>query len=219
MKAARLLLLFVAACTLTEPDDPMLGVDAGTDPTPDAPPAPTPPEPTPAFTAGSSIGGSIAIDDAGIRPTFSINGVLYPSQITVSLTETATSRSCGVTLDPKFVTFSYASTSTRQFKTVVIDLAASTMLEDTCGWDDAYILQQLGDRFGTYIVGFAQARFAEDRPYVDVYLNASKGLGNATASIVRAGGGAAYQMAADGSVVEVTVQPTPGTLLPALYDF
>lgn len=220
MKAVCLATLALSACTIsTTADDLDIRPDAGVTPTPDAPPDTTPAEPKPAFTASSSISGSIAIDDAGIRPTFIIEGVVYPSQINVSLTETATAKNCGVILDPKFVTFSSASTSTRQFKTVVIDLAASTMLDDKCGWDDAWILQQIGAQYGNYIVGFAQARFTEDRPNVDVYLNASKGLGNQTANVVRAGGGAAWQMASDGTVAEVMVQPTPGTLLPALYDF
>lgn len=195
----------------------MGGPDAGVtiDAAPDAPPA----EPKPAFTANSSLGGQLAITSTGIRETFTIGRVEYLSVVSVGLTETGTDKHCGIKLSPKFVTFGSSSTSTRQFRTVVIDLAGSTMLEDGCKWDDAYMLQKLGDTFGNYIVGFAQARFTEDRPYLDVYLNATKGLGNSTASIVRAGGASAYAMAADGSVTETLVQPAPGTLVDAVYDF
>jgi hypothetical protein len=171
------------------------------------------------FTAGSSLGGQLAITSTGIRDTFTIEGAEYLSVISVGLTETATNKHCGIKLSPKFVTFGSSSTSTRQFRTVVIDLAGSTMLEDGCKWDDAFMLARLGEIFGNYIVGFAQARFTEDRPYLDVYLNASKGLGNQTASIVRAGSASAYAMAADGSVSETLVQPAPGTLVDAVYDF
>ena len=198
--------------------DPFDRPDAGVA-TPDAPIDSIPPEPKPAFTAGSSIGGQLAITSTGIRETFTIEGTEYLSVVSVGLTETGTDKHCGIKLSPKFVTFSSSSTSTRQFKTVVIDLAGSTMLEDGCKWDDTYMLQQLGVIFGNYIVGFAQARFTEDRPYLDVYLNASKGLGAGTASIVRAGSASAYAMADDGSVMETLVQPTPGTLLDAVYDF
>ena len=221
MKLVSALLLAVGGCTLTtgSPDpDPMGGPDAGAV-TPDAPVDAIPPEPKPAFTTSNSIGGQLAITSAGIRETFTIEGTEYVSVLNVGLTETATDKHCGLKLSPKFVTFSSASTSTRQFKTVVIDLAGSSMLEDGCHWDDAYMLQQIGTTYGNYVVGFAQARFTEDRPYLDVYLNATKGLGSSTASIVRAGGASAYAMAADGSVTETLVQPTPGTLLDAVYDF
>ena len=218
MKLASVLVLVAACDAGGSPDpDPMGGPDAGV--TPDAAVDALPPEPRPAFTAGTSLGGQLAVTDTGLRATFTIQGTEYLSVVNVGLTETATDKHCGIKLSPKFVTFGSSSTSTRQFKTVVIDLAGSTMLEDGCAWDDAYVLQKLGDIFGNYIVGFAQARFTEDRPYLDVYLNASKGLGSGTASIVRAGAGSAYAMAADGSVTETLVQPAPGTLLPAVYDF
>ncbi len=218
MKLASVLVLVAACDAGGSPDpDPMGGPDAGV--TPDTAVDALPPEPRPAFTAGTSLGGQLAVTDTGIRATFTIQGTEYLSVINVGLTETATDKHCGIKLSPKFVTFGSSSTSTRQFKTVIIDLAGSTMLEDGCAWDDAYVLQKLGDLFGNYIVGFAQARFVEDRPYLDIYLNATKGLGAGTASIVRAGAGSAYAMAPDGSVTETLVQPAPGTLLPAVYDF
>jgi len=218
MKLASVLVLVAACDAGGSPDpDPMGGPDAGV--TPDAAVDALPPEPRPAFTAGTSLGGQLAVTDTGLRATFTIQGTEYLSVVNVGLTETATDKHCGIKLSPKFVAFGSSSTSTRQFKTVIIDLAGSTMLEDGCAWDDAYVLQKLGDIFGNYIVGFAQARFVEDRPYLDIYLNATKGLGAGTASIVRAGAGSAYAMAADGSVTETLVQPAPGTLLPAVYDF
>jgi len=219
MKLVSALLLAAAGCDAGGSPDPdqMAGPDAGVtiDAAPDAPPT----EPKPEFTASSSLGGQLAITSTGIRPTFTIQGAEYLSVVSVGLSETGTDKHCGIKLSPKFVTFGSSSTSTRQFRTVVIDLAGSTMLEDGCKWDDAYMLQKLGYTFGNYIVGFAQARFTEDRPYLDVYLNASKGLGNQTASIVRAGSASAYAMAADGSMSETLVQPAPGTLVDAVYDF
>lgn len=193
--------------------------------TPDAavpePDAPEPqPEPSPAFTAGSEIGGQLAIDETGIRRSFFGAGEEYLSVINVGLTDPATNTSCTVKLFPHFVAFGGASTSTRQFKTVVLDFAQAEMLEDGCHWDDAHIFATLAQRFGNYIVGFAQARFAEDRPWVDVYLNAANGLGNSTANITRAGGGAAYAMDAAGNITETMIEPTPGQpLVRALYDF
>ena len=103
----------------------------------------------------------IAIDDTTIRETYKLNGNTMSSTILVSLTDTATQKSCGVTLGPKFVQFGTASTSTRHFKTVVIDFAHSKVILDKCGWDDAWILSQLDQQFGNYIVGFSQARFTE----------------------------------------------------------
>ncbi len=195
------------------------GPDAGTvtsDASIDSPPA----EPKPAFTVSTQLGGELAIDETGVRPTFLIAGVEHVSNVSVGLTATATGVHCGVKIAPHFVQFGAASTSTRQFKTVVLDFATATIVEDSCHWDDAHILAGISDRLGNYIVGFAQARFAQDRPYVDVYLNATKGLGNSTANITRAGGGSAYQMDASGTVVGTMVEPIPGApLVRALYDF
>jgi hypothetical protein len=210
-------LLLAAACG-SQPSEPA-GPDAAVVPMADAAIDSKPPEPKPAFTASSSIGGQLAIDEVGIRQTFTFQGTQYVSVVVASLTETATNKNCGVTIAPTFVQFSSASTSTRQFKTVVLDFATASVLEDKCGWDDAYILATLAEQYGHYIVGFAQARFAEDRPDVDVFLDADKPFANQTANIVYAGGGAAWSMAADGTVTETRVEPTPGTLVRGLYDF
>jgi hypothetical protein len=171
------------------------------------------------FSGSEYVSGDVAIDDAGIRATYKRGSTEYKSLIYVSLTEMGQMTSCEVKLAPSFASFGTASTSTRQFKTVNIDFAHSTVVEDKCHWDDAWITSQLDAQFGHYIVGFAQARFAEDQPYLDVYLDADKPLPNMTANIVRTGAGTAYSMMADGSVTFTQVQPTPGTLLPALYSF
>ncbi len=218
MKPTVALLALLAACDTSGTPDPMDMPDGGLAEV-DAP-LPPPPEPKPEFTAGSELSGQLAIDEVGIRPTFLIEGAQYLSVISVGLTNTATMQSCTVKLFPHFVQFGSSSTSTRQFKAVVLDFGQATMLEDGCHWDDAHILAGLATRFGNYIVGFAQARFAEDRPYVDVYLNASNGLGNQTANITRAGGGTAYAMDAAGNMTETIVEPTPGQpLVRAVYDF
>jgi hypothetical protein len=200
-----------AACHI-ETSSP--GVDAS--PRADAAPDAPPPEPKPAFQASSSVSGKLAIDDAGIRATYG-NGM--PSIVALSLTEQGTMKTCGFQVKPKFVQFGHASTSTRQFKTVQIDFAQSTVYRDDCKWDDAHVLQMLGAQFGVYTIGFAQARFPEDRPYVDVFFDAVQPFPNQTANIVYAGGGLATAMAEDGTITGPTVEPAPGTLLRALYDF
>ncbi|HUS31878.1 MAG TPA: hypothetical protein VMZ53_25430 [Kofleriaceae bacterium] len=206
-------LVAVAACTGSEEPE-AASPDAGIT-QPDAPP----PEPKPAFTASTMIGGKLAIDDAGIRATYKRGATEYKSRVTISLTDTATNKMCSVTLLPKLDSFGHASTSTRQFKTVNLDFAGSTMMEDGCKWDDAWILSQLDQQFGHYIVGFAKARFAEDQPYLDVYYDAVQPFPNSTANIVSAGSGTAYGMTAEGVVGLMMVEPAPGTLVPALYEF
>jgi hypothetical protein len=210
-------LLFLVACSKPGgPIDPG-GPDAATkhpDAAIDAPPS----EPKPMFTADIEVGGQLAIDDSGIRSTYQYQGGAYLSVVTLGLTATGSTTSCQVTISPGFVQFGTAHTSTRSFKTVVLDFSTSQMLEDKCMWDDAWILSQLGAQFGQYVVGFAQARFTTDQPNVDVYLAAAMGFGD-TANIVRAGGGTAYQMGADGTVTDTVIQPAPGTLLPGLYIF
>lgn len=181
-------------------------------------PMDAPPKPKPNFTANSSISGQLAITDTGIRPTFTQGGQQYVSMVSVSLTAAGASTSCGVTIGPAFVAFGSGHTSTRNFKTVILDFAASTMLQNQCGWDNDWVLQQLGVYFGNYSVGFAQARFAEDQPNVDVFLDAASGFGD-TANIVYAGGGTAYAMDAAGVISDTVIQPTPGTLLTGAYLF
>src|SRR4051812_47141501 len=99
----------LTACNISTSSDPdPAAPDAGVA-QPDAP-KPPPSEPKPAFTAGTETGGRLAIDDVGIREQFTYQGGVYLSVVTVSLTETATNKSCGVTLGPKLVQFGSAST-------------------------------------------------------------------------------------------------------------
>jgi hypothetical protein len=214
MKATSVLFLLVACGGGSTGDEPDAGV-AQSDAAIDAPPV----EPKPEFTASASFGGMLAIDDAGIRASYKSGGQMLPSFVAVSLTQTGSTTSCGVKVKPAFTSFSTGSTSTRSFKTVLIDLSMSSMFEDGCKWDDAHVLAKLHEQFGIYEIGFAQARFTEDRPWLDVFLDADKTFPNSTANITHAGGGAAYGMAADGTVGNQMVEPLPGTLLPALYDF
>ena len=215
MKAASVLFLLVACGGGGTGDEPDAGVTGQPDAAIDAPPV----EPKPEFTASASLSGKLAIDDAGIRAQYKYGAAMLPSYVSVSLTQMGSTTSCGMKLKPSFTMFSTGTTSTRSFKTVLIDLSASTVLEDGCKWDDAHVLAKLHEQFGIYEIGFAQARFTEDRPYVDVFLDAEKTFPNSTANITYAGGGVAYGMAADGTVGNQLVEPAPGTLLPALYDF
>ncbi|NVB80401.1 MAG: hypothetical protein HOV81_18560 [Kofleriaceae bacterium] len=194
------------------------GVDA---PSPiDASSIDAPPEPKPSFTANAQVSGSLAIEDAGIRATFVTNTGTESSRVTLSLTEQSSSQSCAFTVRPKFVMFDSGSTSTRSFKTVLIDFATSTVDDDKCKWDDAHVLQQLSSQFGLYEIGFARATVAGDRPRVDVFLDSVQPFPNQTANITLPGGGQAFAMAADGTVNTATlVEPMAGTLLPALYKW
>jgi hypothetical protein len=214
MKFAAVAFWLVALAACETPDDPAItGPDAAVEI--DA----APPEPKPAFKASDSLGINLAIDDTGIRDTYKSGTVDKPSYVSAYLTDTATNTMCSVKLKPKFVEFGYGSPSGRQFKTVVIDLAASTVLEDKCMWDDAWITSKLDEQFGHYEVGFAQARFEEDRPGLDVFLDADKTFGNDTASYTYAGAGSAQALTADGALSLMMVEPAPGTLVPAVYKF
>jgi len=189
-------------------------------PAPDMAPPDAPPEPKPEFVVDGVVTGQLAIDDAGVRSTFTINGQSGLSLITLFLTATGATTACEVTIQPRFVMFDTGSTSTRQFKTVVYDVAGSIVVEDKCHFDDAYMLAMVQQQWGTVEIGFAQARFAEDRPNVDVFYDATNPFPNDTANIVRAGGGRGFAMAPDGTVDDKTlVEPPPGTLLPAVYVF
>jgi hypothetical protein len=186
----------------------------------DGPPIDAPPEPKPAFVADGFVTGQLAIDDAGIRASFTIGGQPALSFIKLFLTETGASQSCEFVIAPKFVMFDFGSTSTRQFKTVMYDVAGSTVVEDKCHFDDAYVLAEVTKQWGAVEIGFAQARFVEDRPNVDVFYDAVNAFPGQSDTITRAGGGRAFAMAPDGSVDQtMIVEPTPGTLLPGAYVF
>jgi hypothetical protein len=177
-------------------------------------------EPTPAFTASQYVSGQLAITQDGLRDVFSLDGSSYYSVLVVSLTEDGASTSCEVMMRPHFVEFSTGSSTGRYFKTAVLDLAQSTVLQDGCHWDDSYITSQLAIQWGTLELGFAKARFEEDRPNVDVFIDAVNPFGNDTDLVVLAGGGAAFPMD-DTGVVDgtVTVEPEAGTLATALYQW
>src|SRR4051812_8804864 len=95
----------LGACNISTSSDPDEITPDAAVAQPDAPPA-HPPEPKPAFTAGMELGGQLAIDDVGIREQFTYQNAAYLSVVTASLTDPATpTKSCGVTLGPKFVQF------------------------------------------------------------------------------------------------------------------
>lgn len=198
-------------------------IDVSSD-TPDAPnvqppiDAP-PPEPKPAFAASPYMSGMLAIDDSGLRDTYLATGTPMPSKLSFSLTQVGSMASCLLTVKPHFVGFASGSTSTRTFKTVNIDVAASTVLDDQCHWDDAYMLQEIANQFGHVYIGFAKARFTEDQPYLDTFFDADQTFPNSTANITLTGHAVGWGMGADGSITSTMVQPTGGTLLPAVYDF
>ena len=210
MKPVCLALLLVACkIEVATAPDASIGADASID---------APVEPKPAFAASAYMSGALAVNDTGLLATY-LAGTPMPSKLSFSLTATGSTTSCGITVKPHFVMFSTGSTSTRYFKTVVIDVAASEMFEDKCNWDDAYVLAEIANQFGNVEIGFAQARFTEDRPYLDVFLDADKTFPNSTANITMAGGGVGWGLDANNSVGGTMVEPAPGTLLPAVYEF
>jgi hypothetical protein len=167
-----------------------------------------PEEPKPEFTVGSAS-GQIAIDDDGIR-TYIYDGEEYLSTLQVSLREVGSEDSCSIVLDPAFVSFGTRNTNTRTFATVTMDLGASIVLQDNCGWDDDYMLGELESSFVT--VGFTRARFEEDRPYLDVYYPET--------STTVVSGGLAFAIDEDGVLYEEqTVEPTGGVFIPGVYQW
>lgn len=177
------------------------------------------PEPKPVFRADAFITGQIAVDDAGMRETFKLDGTAFFSHISLSLTEEGATTSCRFVIKPAFVAFDTVSTSTRFFKTVMYDVATSTVLLDECGWDDAYVLAEVKNQWGLAEVGWIQARFAEDRPNLDVIIDADKPFGD-SANITRVAAGVGFAMAEDGTVDGNTlVEPPQGTLIRGLYQF
>src|SRR5688500_12683773 len=123
--AVSLTLLSLSACISIEDSDNTVAPDAAV-PQPDAPPL----EPKPAFKGSTQIAGKLAIDDAGIRDMYKVGTAQKQSVVYTSLQEMGKDTYCGITLAPKFVQFGHASTSTRQFKTVILDFASSKIVED-----------------------------------------------------------------------------------------
>jgi hypothetical protein len=168
-----------------------------------------PTEPTPEFTLNTGSGGQIGIDGDGIR-TYIYDGEEYLSVLSISLREAEADESCSILLEPAFYSFGTKSTTTRTFAAVTMDLGASWILEDNCGWDDDYILAELDGQYVT--VGFTRARFEEDRPYLDVYYPETM------TTVV--GGGIAWAIDVNGVVDEsTTVEPTGGVFVPGVYQW
>ena len=187
------LVFAVLAMTACHIEVTNLEPDAAVQPPIDAPP----PEPSPPFAASPYMSGMLAVDDSGLRETYLATGTAMPSKLSFSLTQMGSMTSCSVTIKPHFVAFGTASTSTRYFKTVAIDVAASTVLDDQCHWDDAYMLQEITNQFGKVYIGWAKARFAEDQPYLDTFLDADQTFPNSTANITLTGEGIGWAMNPD----------------------
>lgn len=178
-----------------------------------------PAEPSPAFTISAYTSGSVAVINDAILATYTAQGTVDPSHLRLSLTAQDSDSTCSVALTAVASLFGSASTSTRSFRTIHFDIGAATILDDGCGWDDDYMLSEFAAR-GTIEVGFSKARFPEDGPGLDLYLDRSWGLPGQTASIVQVG--AAYGFAMDDQgVVDVNelVQPESGPLPRAVYQW
>lgn len=215
---AALCLILIAACGGAGDDDDQMPATDAPDPMVDAA-VDAPPEPMPAFVV-FTVYGELAIDDNGIRTDYRLNGVPKTSSLTISLRDPTTPGSdyCEVVVPPTFLGFANRSTSNRQFKVVQLDLGAGPILSDGCGWDDAHMLQRLAT-MSPAEVGWMRARFAEDRPRLDIYYG-GEWLPPDTASIVHAPGLVAYAMAPDGTATTTNVvEPDPGTLLPGVYQY
>jgi hypothetical protein len=213
--------LLLAACGATGDDDSgnLPGTDApSADATVDAA-VDAPPEPMPAFRV-AHISGDLAVDDNGIRADYRFNGVARVSSLTLSLydPDDGAGDYCHVTMTPVFVGFVIRSTSFRQFKAVQLDLGAGPILTDDCGWDDAHMLARLAT-MSPAAVGWMQARFEEDRPYLDLY-NGGGILPEDIAAQINPASVLGYAMDADGNArTGELAQPLPGTLVPGVYQY
>lgn len=208
----------LAACG-AEPGAPVDAQEATIDASEsiDAQAVDAPPEPMPVFRI-SSVQGVLAIDDAGIRSRFRLDGVQRPSTFDVNLTAQGATTSCKVSLTPVSMGFATRSTSTRRFKVVLLDPGAGPVIADECDWDDAYMLQRLAT-LAPVEVGWAQARVETDRPRLDLY-KGGPWLPSGTASMVYPGAVNGFAMAEDGTATTtVRVQPLPGTLDPGVYFY
>lgn len=177
-----------------------------------------PPEPMPTFGV-QGISGYLAIDDSGVRVEYRLNGVAQVSSLTVHLFDPDVSDShCEITMPPTFTGFVIRSTSFRRFKAVQLDLGVGPILTDGCGWDDAHILARLAT-MSPAETGWMQARFEEDRPYLDLYTGGGI-LPEDIAAQINPGSVLGYAMDAAGNArTAELVQPLPGTLLPGVYMY
>jgi hypothetical protein len=217
MRALAMLTMLMVGCG-TEPGAPGDAQDTSPDAAGNSDASvDAPPEPMPVFRI-STVHGALAVDDAGIRGEFRLDGVMRLSTFDVNLTADGATTWCKVSLTPVSTGFAVRSTSTRRFKVVLLNPGAGPVIADECHWDDAYMLQRLAT-LGPIEVGWAQARFEEDRPLLDLY-NGGPWLPAGTASMTYPGAVNGFAMAADGTATSsVRVQPLPGTLDPGVYFY
>ena len=185
----------------------------------ETPTTPSNPLPTPAFTIGSTPGGEIALSEEGFR-TYIYEGDEYWSALSLSLTEEGADESCLVLIRPELAEWGYASPSSRRFETLVIDIGQSLILYEECGWDLDYVQAEFAAR-GTIEIGLAQAHYADERPYLDVYWDRSWGMPGGVSSTVYSGTGLGFELTDDGVLDPYApVFETPaGVLEPGFYMF
>ena len=186
---------------------PEIPPDAAPDAVPDATPEP------PADVAISYIHAVLAVDDSGVRDTYIRAGQTGRSTLTIEFRRPGEDTGCEVLLAPRFVMFSSAYVFTRYFKTVVIDPAASELLENRCPWTEAPLLEAIAAR-GTVFFSWISPRWPESYPYLDTlrggpFFGGSREVHNA--------GGAGFAMDADGVVSDTRIYPQASTLPPGLY--
>ncbi|WP_053332996.1 hypothetical protein [Haliangium ochraceum] len=201
------------------PGDAELILDASIDAVPiDAfIPDAAPPEPTPSFSVQPRASGDFAVTPSGLRPNFILNNVLSPSQIQVTLLEDGASTPCNVKVRPAFVEFGEVSAGSNTFATLILDLGAGTVVNDSCHWDDAYMLSELG-ALGTIEIGFARPADNANEPAVDVYVDLAWPMPGDADTAVLAGGGDGLPMGDDGVVNFFdVVLPEPGTIEQGLF--
>ena len=209
----------------TSPDAPVTSVDAAvgedrtdapasTDAAVDAPPPP-------AFVISGSYwsAGHLAIDGTGLRPTYQLSGETRSSAIRFRLHSPETGF-CYVSVRPAFVEFGTAIGGGRMYKTLVLNPSAGAIVQNECGVADAYVMPAFV-AMNLIEVGFARAQepiFTP--PYLDMVSVRAPWVPSYATYSLDEGRALAHPMAADGTVdPAVTIQPAPGTVLPALYEF
>ncbi len=178
-----------------------------------------PPElPKPEFVVLTSFGGELAVTSTGLRDTFVFDGQERTSSVEVSL-KAEGFEICVVVVRPTFAEFGYGSPRNRAFGTVLVNLGGGEILTDECGWDQQHVLTELS-ALGLAEFGFAEARFEEDRPGLDVYTEVTWPV-EGFANRVDAGRGQAFFIDPNSGQVNTSssIQPVPGTLFPGLYTW
>ena len=194
----------------------------GTEPTDTGDTAPeTPPEPTPAFTISKHPGGWLAVREDGLYP-FELDGYIFPPLLVLYLFEQRDDEpyadGCSVTITPGFDDFASEHVSNKPRGTVVFNPRGSVVLDDECGWDDAWILAELDRQWGQFEIGFVDGDYPG---LIDVtwvpHGEYSFGIANSTLS----NSGSAFVLNGDGTVDgSATVSVPYGHSLPtAMYQF